>query len=137
MFLIGLELYLKECLLMQECIPSGVLFRQAPYPSGVLPDMLSGIKKGSTSQGGDFKSAETPSGGAAERHIRRGRKTTDAKTQETDELVIVDYNYIYPKRYRLVSMKPRLYIYSSHFLVKDVPLRSKHMLQFGRNKYIY
>ena len=56
MFLIGLELYLKECLLMQECIPSGVLFRQAPYPSGVLPDMLSGIKKGSTSQGGDFKS---------------------------------------------------------------------------------
>ena len=63
MFLIGLELYLKECLLMQECIPSGVLFRQAPYPSGVLPDMLSGIKKGSTSQGGDFKSAETPSGG--------------------------------------------------------------------------
>ena len=36
MFLIGLELYLKECLLMLECIPSGVLFCQAPYPSGVL-----------------------------------------------------------------------------------------------------
>ena len=103
--------------------------------SGVLLDMLSGIRKIRPRKMGISNPPKRLAGRKS--HIRRGRKTTDAKTQETDELVIVDYNYIYPKRYRLVSMKPRLYIYSSHFLVKDVPLRSKHMLQFGRNKYIY
>ena len=69
---------------MQECIPAGVLFRQAsssvrrPHPSGVLPDMLSGIRKVRPRKMGisnplsmnrlghfltaDCKSAETPSG---------------------------------------------------------------------------
>ena len=67
MFLIGLELYLKECQLMQESLPSGVLIRlvfssvRRPYLSGALSvrrpaGYVIRHQKGSTSQDGDFKS---------------------------------------------------------------------------------